>query len=160
MEREWGPVFVHESGHALMAVLCEIECHGIYFERDAEKPRFCALTTPTAPANRTNKDYLVSAAGVAAEKLIYHNESEGADADRLDFAQASAPSFDATVDEAYEILSANKRKLKRLVSMLKSKAREVDLDLGRLPELGMDGTQKRYLVLLGKEELESAVRRP
>jgi hypothetical protein len=160
MEEDWGPTFVHESGHALIAALCGIACHGVYFERGSDGGKFCALIPPTPPDQKSKKDYLVSAAGVAAEKLIYHKESEGADADRMDFALANAPSFDATVDEAYEILSGNKRKLKRLVSMLKSKARAVDLDLTRLPEVGMDGTQKRYLVLLGKDELESAVHRP
>ena len=44
--------------------------------------------------------------------------------------------------------------------MLKAKAREVDFDLTLLPEVGMEGTEKRYLVLLGKEQLETAVRRP
>jgi hypothetical protein len=161
MEAEWGPVFVHESGHALMALLCEVPCHGIYLERGGEAGRFCSLIPPVRPEQMSKKNYLVSAAGVAAEKLIYHNqESEGAAADRRDFAAPIAPSFDATVDEAYEILSGNKRKLKRLVSMLKSKARAVDLDLTRLPEVGMDGTDTRYLVLLGKDELEAAVHRP
>jgi hypothetical protein len=160
MEEEWGPTFVHESGHALMAVLCEIPCHGICFERGNEGGKFCSVIPTTSPEQRSKKDYLVLAAGVAAEKLIYHNqESEGANADKADFHSPDAPSFDATVDEAYEILSAHKRKLKRLVSMLKGKARDVDFDLNGLREVGMDGTDTRYLVLLGKEELETAVQR-
>jgi hypothetical protein len=44
--------------------------------------------------------------------------------------------------------------------MLKSKARAVDFDLTRLPERTMDGSDKRYLMLLSKEEVESAVHRP
>lgn len=160
MEEEWGPTFVHESGHALMAVLCEIPCHGICFERGGEGGKFCSVIPPTSPDQRSKKDFLVLAAGVAAEKLIYHNqESEGANADKADFDSSNAPSFDATVDEAYEILSGHKRKLKRLVSMLRGKTRNVDFDLSRLPEVGMDGTDTRYLVLLGKEELETAVHR-
>jgi hypothetical protein len=44
--------------------------------------------------------------------------------------------------------------------MLKAKARQVDFDLSRLPEIGMDGSEQRYSVLLDKEELQAAVRRP
>jgi hypothetical protein len=44
--------------------------------------------------------------------------------------------------------------------MLKSKARAIDFDLTRLPERTMDGSDKRYLILLCKEEVESAVHRP
>jgi hypothetical protein len=43
--------------------------------------------------------------------------------------------------------------------ILKSKARRVDFDLTRLPERTMDGGDMRYLMLLSKEEIESAVYR-
>jgi hypothetical protein len=42
MEAEWERAFAHESGHALMAVLQGIPCHGICFEKDSGK--FCTLT--------------------------------------------------------------------------------------------------------------------
>lgn len=161
MEEEWGPVFVHESGHALMAVLHKIECHGICFERGEGAGRFCAVIPPVSPEQRSKPDLLVLAAGVAAERFIYpKRESMGANADRREFeSSGSATDFNTAVQEAYEIISQEKRKLKRLVSMLKSKARAVDFNLGKLPEVGMDGSDKRYLILLSKEELESAVNR-
>jgi hypothetical protein len=161
MEEEWGPVFVHESGHALMAVLHKIPCHGICFERGGDAGQFCAVIPPVSPKHRSKPDYLVLAAGVAAERLIYpHKQSMGANADRRDFESSGSHSeFDATVQEAYEIISSERRKLKRLVSMLKSKTRAVDFDLGELPEVGMDGSDRRYLILLSKDELENAVNR-
>jgi hypothetical protein len=161
MEKEWGPTFVHESGHALMAVIQGIPCHGIAFQKHPDGGMFCSLLPPVDPEQRSKKEYLISAAGVAAEQLVYPGrDSEGAGADRRDFNSLSAPPFDDTVREAYEILLGQKRKLKRLVSMLKSKARTVDFDLARLPEAGMDGSEIRYLILLSKEELETAVQRP
>ena len=53
-----------------------------------------------------HEDYVVSAAGVAAELLVYQNKnSDGAAADRADFASPDAPLFDETVNEARLILS-------------------------------------------------------
>ncbi|MBZ5526013.1 MAG: M50 family metallopeptidase [Acidobacteriia bacterium] len=161
MEKEWAPSFVHESGHALMALIQGVLCHGIAFEKHPDGGMFCALLRHAAPEQRCKKDYLILAAGVAAEKLVYPGrDSEGAGADLRDFNSSSAPAFDEAVREAYEILLGHKRKLKRLASMLKSKARAVDFDLDRLPEAGMDGSKFRYLILLSKEELENAFQRP
>ena len=68
MELNWGPTIAHESGHALMALLQGIPCHGIYFERGEDGGRFCALFANPSD-KRSKKDYLVSAAGVAAALL-------------------------------------------------------------------------------------------
>jgi hypothetical protein len=104
---------------------------------------------------------MVSAAGAAAEQLIYGSyDQEAAGTDRKDFDTPNAPSPEATTAEASEILLGKRRQLKRLVSMLKSKARGVDFDLTRLRERAMDGSDKRYLILLSKEEVEAAVHRP
>lgn len=160
MEQEWGATFVHESGHALMAVIQGIDCYGIYLERCADGNRFCALFPHKGPGEWSSKDYLVSAAGVAAESLIYPGqESQGAGVDRRDFESSNAPSFEMNVHEARVILAQDKRKLKRLVSILKSKARNVDFDLARLPEKTMDGTDKTYLTLIDKDELKAAIDR-
>jgi hypothetical protein len=158
MEREWGPSLVHESGHALMALLQGIPCHGIYFERGEDGAgQFCALFANPSD-KRSNKDYLVSAAGVAAELLIYPNQnSEGAEADRADFGSLGAPSFEDIVNEACLILSGERRRLENLISKLKARIRSVDFDLGRLPEVGMDGSDRRYLTLLNEKELEACI---
>ena len=88
---------------------------------------------------------MVSAAGAAAEQLIYGSyDQEAAGTDRKDFDTPNAPSPEATTAEASEILLGKRRQLKRLVSMLKSKARGVDFDLTRLRERAMDGSDKRY----------------
>jgi hypothetical protein len=158
MEEEWERPFVHESGHALMAVLQEVPCYGICYEKDCGK--FCCSFPPKPPGERAKKDYLVSAAGAAAERLIYgNNDSDAAGADRRDFDTPDSPSPEETINGACGILSGKKRHLKRLISMLKAKVRQVDFDMGRLPEQGMEGSEKRYLILLNKEELEAAMHR-
>lgn len=157
MELNWGPTFAHESGHALMALLQGIPCHGIYFERGEGGGRFCALFANSS-GRRSRKDYLVSAAGVAAELLIYPDRnSEGAEADREDFDASDAPSFDDTVSEACQILATEGRTLENLISKLKTRVKSVDFDLSRLPEVGMDGNDRRYLILLDEDELKTLV---
>jgi hypothetical protein len=122
--------------------------------------KFCCSFPPKPPGERAKKDYLVSAAGAAAERLIYgNNDSDAAGADRRDFDTPDSPSPEETINGACGILSGKKRHLKRLISMLKAKVRQVDFDLGRLPEQGMEGSEKRYLILLNKEELEAAMHR-
>lgn len=158
MEKEWERAFVHESGHALMATLQEIPCHGVYYQRSENGGKFCTLIPPKPSDDRTTKDYLFSAAGSAAEKLIYGNHDEqAAGADQSDFDSPDSPSFDEAVEDASQILFTRRRHLKRLISMLKAKVRQVGFDLGRLPDMGMDGSDQRYLMLLSKDELESAV---
>ena len=161
MEQEWGRAFVHESGHALMAVLQGILCQGIYYQRTEKGGKFCTLIPPKQPSERTKEDYLFLAAGAAAEKLVYgDNDENAAGADKRDFDQPDSPAFDECLNEASEILSSKRRHLKRLRSMLKTTVRNVDYDLDRLTELGMDGSDQRYLMLLSKEELGNAVDRP
>lgn len=161
MEQEWGHAFVHESGHALMAVLQGILCHGIYYQRTEKGGKFCTLIPPKPPNERTKEDYLFLAAGAAAEDLVYGDHDEdAAGADKRDFSQPTSPTFEGCLKETLEILSSRRRHLKRLRSMLKATVRKVDYDLGRLTELGMDGSDQRYLMLLSKEELGDAVGRP
>jgi len=161
MEQEWGRAFVHESGHALMAVLQGISCHGIYYQRTENGGKFCTLIPPKPPSERTKEDYLFLAAGAAAENLVYgDNDEDAAGADKRDFDQPNSPAFEECLKEASTILYSERRHLKRLRSMLKATVRKVDYDLGRLTELGMDGSDQRYLVLLSKEELGTSFDRP
>jgi hypothetical protein len=155
MEAEWGPVLVHEGGHALMAILKEIPCHGIYFERGTG--RFCAITGSRS-GGHSRDDYLVSVAGAIAESLVYPDRiSEGTGADDADFDSPTAPSREDVENEARQILSAEKGNLERLIFALRAKITSVDCDLGRLPEVGMDGTYRRYLTLLDRGELEASI---
>ena len=154
IEAKLGPVFSHEGGHALMALIQSVPCEGIYFERESE--RFCALFPPSA-GGRTEVDYLVSAAGVAAELLnCPDRNSVGDGADRAEFDFPSAPSFDEAVEEACVILSRNRETLDHLVLILWAKVRSVDFDLGQLQEKRIG--EMRYRVLLSQEELEAVVR--
>jgi hypothetical protein len=50
MEEEWERPLVHESGHALIAVLEGIPCYGICFEKGEGIARLCALIAPPPPA--------------------------------------------------------------------------------------------------------------
>jgi hypothetical protein len=155
MEAEWGPALVHESGHALVAVVKGMPCYGIYFERDSG--RFCAITGDHSSGHSTN-DYLISVAGAAAELLVYPGRiSEGAGADDADFDSSDAPPRDQIENEARLILLEENKSLKGLIAALKAKIESVDFDLGRLPEVGMDGSDKRYLTLLDKRELEESI---
>jgi hypothetical protein len=157
MENDWKEALAHESGHALMAILHGIPCHGICFQRDIDGGQFCALLG-SSPEEKSYADYLVSAAGVAAELLIYPNQtSSGAEADRADFAYPLAPTFEEAVDRAKTILAREKSKLDRLIGALNDKLRSVGFDLSLLPETGMDGSNKRYLILLSRDELNTCL---
>jgi hypothetical protein len=115
---------------------------------------------PKPPSERTQEGHLFLAAGAAAEKLVYGDHDEdAAEADKRDFDQPNSPAFEKYLKEASEILYSKRRHLKRLRSMLKATVRKVDYDLGRLTDLGMDGSDQRYLMLLSKEELGNAVDR-
>jgi len=145
MEEQWGRAFVHESGHALMAVLKGIPCHGIYYSKAVQK--FCAITDLPPISDYSHSHYLFLASSSAAERIIYGKEDEErANADRQPFST-----------EAYEILLNKKRQLKKLVSILKAKARQADLDMNALLETGMEGSDHKFAVLLPKQELENAV---
>ena len=158
LEEDEGRVLVHESGHALMAALQGILCHGIYSNKS--NGQLCALAdVPRDPADYNHKDYLFVAASSAAELILLGNQSdEGSQSDHKDFAGPGAPSLQEAIEEAQTILSSNKRKLKRLVSKLKAKLKVVDYDLDLLPETDMDGTDVKFAVLLLNQGRISPVR--
>jgi hypothetical protein len=160
MEKRWGRAFVHESGHAIMAILHGIPCHGICCEFQNDGVKFCALADLPIPSLYTKGHYLFLTAGSAAEQIVYGNRDEdAAKSDVRDFANAGAPPLQESIDAAHSILSSKTRQLKRLVSKLKAKMRQANFDVGNLPEVGMNGSVKRYGVLLSKQELEDALGR-
>lgn len=156
MEKEWGRAFVHESGHALMAVLQGIPCHGICYEFRSDKGNFCAITDLPVPEEYSKKHFLFLTASSAAELVIYGNQDEdGAKSDRVSFGNAGAPPLQETIEEARTIVSERKRHIKNLVAGLKAKMRQANYDVGRLPQITVNN--KPYAVLLSKEELEAIV---
>jgi hypothetical protein len=158
-DEELEQVFIHESGHALVAALLSIPCDGICYQKDLDGAgMFCAVFPGGHSAAVSKQECLVSAAGVAAQLLVYPDrESDGAGKDREDFSESSALSFEEAVTASRAILLKEKGKLRRLVSMLKQRMREVDCDLRRLPEGEIDG--KFYGVLLTKEDLNEVLER-
>lgn len=157
MENDFEKALAHESGHALMANLYGIPCYGICFERNIDGGQFCALLGSSL-VEKSHANYLVSAAGVGAELLMYPNQtSNGAEADRADFASAQAPAFEETVSQAKAILTREKNRLDRLIGALNDKLSNVNFDLSLLPETGMDGSTKRYLILLNQDELNTCL---
>jgi hypothetical protein len=157
LEEQWGRVLVHESGHALAAVLQGIPCHGIYWKKSVNK--FCTLSPD--PSEYSRKDFIFLAAGSAAELLIYGApyDEDGARADRVAFARSDAPPYDDAVKEAQTLLLQNKRTLKRLVSMLKATCLRADLNIANLVERGMDASDEKFGELMSEVELREAIAR-
>lgn len=157
LEENWGRALVHESGHALMAVLEDIHCRGVFYDKTVN--RFCAITDLPPESEYSTKHYLFLTASSAAELVIYGTQDEeGAKSDRLPFQNVGAPSLQDTLTQAHTVMLRNESKLNRLISELKGKCLQVDLNLGALPVVGMDGSDHKFAVLLPKDKLEDAVR--
>src|SRR5664279_2083510 len=106
-----------------MHMLQRVRCYGIYSEKQKDYWRPCTLGPVTPCDRRSKQDYLISAAGVAAEKVVYgvSYQSEGDAADRKDFDCPNAPSFEETVSHAYKILLGKETKLRLVISALEAK---------------------------------------
>jgi hypothetical protein len=157
LERHWGRAIAHEGGHALIAVLKKIPCHGIFWNKTINK--FCVLAdVPDDFKEYSKEQYIFSVGGSAAETVIYNDCDEGgARIDRLPFEYEGAPPVAATADEAFDIVSDNKRKLRRLVPLVKAECKRVNLNLALLNETITHKTGDKFGTLLSKEELEHAV---
>jgi hypothetical protein len=66
LERNWGRALVHESGHAIMAVLEGIECRGICYNKTLNK--FCAVTMLPPDSQYNKKHYLFLTASLLSLK--------------------------------------------------------------------------------------------
>lgn len=155
--QKWGRAFVHESGHAVMAVLQEISCSGIYYNLTEDK--FCNVPDlPDADAY-TRRDYLYLTAGTAAENLIYGDPGDGANLDKeCYFENPAAPSWEKTFNESEQILSASLGQLKSVVARLHATLNKAKGRIAFLPQIGMDGTDTKFAVLMDGEELEDIVK--
>jgi hypothetical protein len=158
LEANWGHPLVHESGHALAAILQGIPCYGIYWKKGVSTGKFCALSPE--PTEYDRKYFVFLAAGSAAELLTYGSYDEDtARSDKVPFERSDAPSYDEAVKEAQELLSQNKQTLERLVSMLKATCLCANLNISNLPERGMDGSADRFNELMPEAELREAIER-
>jgi hypothetical protein len=114
------PIFVHESGHAVMAVLQGLPCSGIFLHSESDGVRFCCVATPNEPL--TKGDYLEAAAGVGAELILYEKfDASRADSDRRVFEKPGAPPWDEMVEEARIVLRTEREKLLILASLVEDK---------------------------------------
>ena len=153
IRREWASVLAHESGHALMALLKGQPCQGIFVEESGWM--FCAIYGGYPPG-RTQDDYVISAAGVAAELLMFPSrQSEGAGQDREFFDFTGAPRFDDIVIEARELLVTMRATLEAFIDGLVKVIVSVDCDLDRLEEVAMTGDPHTYLTLLRGDALQA-----
>jgi hypothetical protein len=113
-------IFVHKSGHAVMAVLQGLPCSGIFLHSELDVGKFCCVATPHEPL--TKGDYLEAAAGVAAELIVFEEfDVSRADSDRQVFEKPAAPPWDEMVEEARIILRAERQKLRFLASLVEDK---------------------------------------
>jgi hypothetical protein len=156
---EWRRVFVHESGHALMAILQGITCYGIFFLKDAKKA--CTLTPPLPPRSEYSKaHYLFLAAGSAAESIRFGSIDHAASlADRRAFGKPLTTSFERSRDEGALILSGQAERLMRLVLKVTENYEQAHCDTNRLEEceVEIDGVIKKVGVLLSYVQLREAV---
>jgi hypothetical protein len=149
----FGRIFAHECGHALVATLKNIPYKGIAYERD--NPRFCTLTVlPVHKEAYSDKHYLYLAAGVAAERIVGVNDSqEGGDDDKKYFKSIEA--FEQTVQKAQELLSSRRATIEYIVSILKTKAKEINCKLDCLENFTCNG--RRYAMLLSEQQLKGII---
>jgi hypothetical protein len=159
MEEKWGRPFVHESGHAIMAILQGIPLRGIYFLKESKK--FAVIVDlPPDVKSFTKAHFLFLAGGNTAELIKYGNADEGtAKSDWTFFDNPNAPPLETTMEEARSLLLSRNRQMKRLVSLLKAKCRGVDYDITKLPEADPLSNGAMCNVLLSKEETDEAIRK-
>jgi hypothetical protein len=153
-QEELRRVAVHESGHAVMAVIQGIPCRGVFFAYEPSEAgairggRFCVPVGNSPPWKKG--DYLQSAAGTGAEKLFFggYNRSASED-DRQMFNVAGAPEWEATVEEAKTVLAGYKEKIALMAEEFVSKYQQVPLTLW--PDRGMNGKSTRFKEILSEE---------
>jgi len=151
------PIFVHESGHAVMAVLQGLPCSGIFLHSESDGVRFCAIATPHEPL--TKGDYLQAAAGAAAELIFYEQfDPSRADCDRQDFELPGAPSWGETVEEALIILRGQRENLQILASLVECKVKHTP-DSSMLKTQLVPGYTGVFRELVTRETVHSVLTR-
>jgi len=123
--------------------------------------KFCTVIDLPSEDLYTDDHYLFLVAGGAAELITYNDQNESAaDSDSTAFSNAGAPPLDKTLRDAETLLRQHAGKIRQLVFLQKVKCLAADFNLRKLPEVGMDGTDEKYAVLLSREQLEKTIRLP
>jgi hypothetical protein len=138
-----------------MAIAQGIQCRGVFFAYESgdstviEGGRFCVPVGNSPPWRKG--DYLQSAAGAGAEKLFWGNYNYSAsEDDRQMFAAAGAPEWEATVEEAKQILARNIASLNRMADAVIASQK---LPMSSLLDRGMDGRSTRFKQILSDDEV-------
>lgn len=161
MEEDWFRAFIHESGHAIMAVMQTIRCHGIFLQQP--KIKACSLIDPLPPpSGLSNKHFLYLAAGSAAELVVLGDQdSEGSQEDRRLFGTPLSITFEEKIKEAEAILLNKKLLIKTLASKLDDMVKKADGDFRCFRVQKVDagyGIHANYWVLLCEEELKEELK--
>jgi hypothetical protein len=142
---------VHETAHAVMSVLKDLPCWGIFLQHEPNEAAFmfCTVIENGKPLGKS--DYLQSAAGAAGELVFFGEYSyPETDKDRMIFAESGAPSWEQTVEEARIILTEEREKIQRLGSLVEDKVRYAPDSAVRTRRMNGDTRLFRELVNAGK----------
>jgi hypothetical protein len=161
MEGDWPRAFIHESGHAIMATMQKIRCHGIFLRQ--RRIKACNLIDPLPPpSGMSDKHYLYLAAGSAAEQIaIGDQDFLGSRKDREYFGNPPGTTFEEKVREAELILSKKKRLITTLASKLEEIVKKANGDFTYFPTQKVDAGDgiEVYWVLLSEDELKEILQR-
>jgi len=161
MVDDWLQAFTHESGHAVMAAIQSVRCHGVFLRKSPLKAT--ALVPPLPqPSEQTNGHRLFLAAGSAAETIILGKAYlPGSKEDRRIFGNPQGATFDEKITEAQPILLKQKPRIERLASRLYDMYKNAGGDFSgfrsQLADLGDEGV-KDHWVLLDEEELKEELK--
>jgi hypothetical protein len=153
-ELRW--VALHEASHAVMAVLKDLVCWGIFVQGSGFDCMFCTIVTSGQPLGKS--DFLHAAAGAAGHLIVFGGYSQPTtNADREVFAEEGAPSWDETVEEARAILTPEREKIETLASLIEETVKS-SAD-GEVKTRMMDGDTRPYRELVSAEKLYSVLGR-
>jgi hypothetical protein len=140
---------VHESGHATMAVIQKRHCEGIFILLKGKEEFWRTLTENIG---LTKETYLIAAAGLAAEPLVFGKAVSDPIGDKQDFLLPGAPSWDATVAEAQSLLAPHIDAIRRIAAAAQRVYETTPP--ASLPEMTIDGVPQRRV--LSTEDINRA----
>ncbi len=156
-------VAVHESGHAVIAVVKNMPCYGFFFSYDPKdtppagelKGKFCVVVMNSNPWKID--DYLQAAAGASAEQLFFGKyETIAGRADRAPFDDPDAPSWETAVYEAQALLEGMKEKVATMAKLFQTIHRNIPIE--NWPDRGMDGSTMRFREMIGEQTVQQIVK--
>jgi hypothetical protein len=157
----WFRAFVHECGHATIATMHAIRCHGIFL---LQKPKIkaCTLVDPLPPPSELFPEQrLYLAAGSAAERLVLGEaDPQGAGEDKRLFGQPVGETFEGKVEEARTLLTAKKALIESLAMKLYKMYQNAggDFKILREQQAGVGLNITLYWVLLAEKELRDELK--